>query len=58
MELQILQNIEQDLSIKNIKSVAKQAEVDIDWNGFLEFEQISQIYQILDFKKINRDGVD
>ncbi len=58
MELQILQNIEQDLSIKNIKSVAKQAEVDIDWNGFLEFEQISQNYQILDFKKINRDGVD
>jgi len=57
-ELQILQNIEQNLSIKNIKSVAKQALVDIDFDCFLGFEQISQNYQILDFKKINQDGVD
>ena len=57
--LQILRNIEQDLSIENIGYLLDKAGVtNINLDEFLTFEKISKDYQIFDFQNINSDGVD
>ncbi len=56
--LRNLRDCEQDLSMKNIKSIARKSEVEINSREFLSFEQIEQNFQILNFNNINKDGLE
>ena len=63
-DLQNLQKLEKDLSIKNITSLLEKSGVKgfaaegFPSEDFLSLEQIKEKYQILDFKNINQDGLD
>ncbi len=57
-EMQILRDVEQDLSVENIQFIAEKSGVEIDFRNFLTFEQIKKNFTVLDFNNINQDGLE